>query len=174
MYDLTMFPNPISPQKDQSAMAGLWLAIRRQPSGFWVVFALATMVESLWLAFVNVGFLMDSVGYWHFANILAGIELKHDLNELLGRDFDATVVARSTAGYPLILLLAGAVVTGSFSGIVLVQAIMAIAMPLLAYKTLDIDGDSHHEGHSTIGLPLIYHSSERYISPRSHWPWNFD
>ena len=116
-----------------------YLALR-QSRNFWLIFGLACVSEILWLIFVNVGYSMDTTQYIRYANVLVGNEITHQLNATIGYDEDVKSVARRAIGYPLLLLLGGAPFTGSLIGIVLIQAAMAVAMPLLAYKTLELYG----------------------------------
>lgn len=109
----------------------------RQSHNLWIVLALACACEAGWLVFVNLGFFMDTLQYLRYANVLVGHDMTHQLNAILGHDQDVTSISRRTIGYPLVLLLAGVPFTGSLIGVVILQAAMAIAMPLLAYKTLE-------------------------------------
>jgi hypothetical protein len=109
----------------------------RQPCDLWFIFALACLSEILWVIFVNIGYSMDTTQYIRYANVLVGQEMTYQLNPTIGFDQDVTSVARRAIGYPLLLLLGGVPFTESLIGIVLIQAAMAVAMPLLAYKTLE-------------------------------------
>jgi hypothetical protein len=109
----------------------------RQSYNLWIVLALACACEAVWLIFVNLGFFMDTIQYLRYANELVGHDMTYQFNAIIGHDQDATAIARRTIGYPLVLLLAGVPFTGSLIGVIILQAAMAIAMLLLAYKTLE-------------------------------------
>lgn len=131
-----------APQRSKNRLRGSpitfarWLADSPQ-GGLWAILLLACIGEALWLAVVNVGFFMDSVQYLRYANVLVGQEMPFQTNDSIGHDMDMTAVARRTAGYPLLLLLTGVPSTGSLIGIVILQAAMAVAMPMLVYKTVE-------------------------------------
>lgn len=111
--------------------------LSRQSLSFWGVATLAALGEAAWFAFVNVGVFMDSLQYLRYADVLIGRANPYFLNATIGhvQDFDA--IARRTAGYPLLLLLGGVPFRGSLIGILAIQAAMAVAMPLLVFKTLE-------------------------------------
>lgn len=94
-----------------------------------IVLSLSAIFELAWFTFQNVSFLGDSPSYIQYAW------------GLLGGAISSTTLGARTVGYPLLLVLTGVVGPGehfnSFLGILLLQAAMAIAMPVLVYKTLE-------------------------------------
>jgi hypothetical protein len=94
-----------------------------------IVLSLSAIFELAWFTLQNVGFLGDSPSYIQYAW------------GLLGDPISSTTLGARTVGYPLLLVLTGAVGPGehfnSFLGILLLQAVMAVAMPVLVYKTLE-------------------------------------
>jgi hypothetical protein len=118
-------------------MGSMRQVLSRQSSGFWAIAALAGVCEALWLALVNVGFFMDSLSYLRYADVLIGRAMPFQTNAVIGHEMDLYAISRRTIGYPLMLLLGGVPFSGSLIGIVAIQAAMAVAMPLLFYKTLE-------------------------------------
>ena len=110
--------------------------VGRQPGVIWLILGFACLGEVIWFAWVNVGFDGDSVQYLRYANTLAGIKMPYMSDPATGAAMDFASISRRTAGYPLLLWLGGVPITGSLIGIMLIQAIMAIAMPVLIYKML--------------------------------------
>lgn len=92
------------------------------------IFLLSLVFEVMWFAVQNIGFQCDSPGYIQYAQGLLG-----------GPSPEVTLWAR-TPGYPVLMILSGMLRPGgsflSFLGILLVQAAMAVGMPILAYETL--------------------------------------
>jgi hypothetical protein len=115
----------------------MWSAARRQGSAFWTIFGLSCLGEILWFLLVNVGFFSDTLQYLGFARELHHRQIPYFADGSYGPDFDVTSAARRTLGYPLLMLIAGVPQTGSILGILAIQALMAIAMPLLAYKIIE-------------------------------------
>ena len=84
----------------------------------------ATLAVIAWFLTQHIGFTSDSVTYWLF-------------NEyLLRKQGPGSFLFFRTPGYPLLMILSGVSYFHSFIGLLFIQAIMAILMPILIYKTL--------------------------------------
>ncbi|CAA7612131.1 hypothetical protein [Magnetospirillum sp. UT-4] len=87
------------------------------------VFAL--VVQAAFLFIVPICDNPDSYSYMKLSEFLLGFDIK-SLNEYYYR----------TPGYSLIIALSGFPITGDLYVLILVQSAMAVAMPLIAYRTL--------------------------------------
>jgi hypothetical protein len=94
-----------------------------------VLVVLAVVFEIAWFSIQNIGFHCDSPPYVQFAWGLFGYSLMR------------LILWVRTAGYPLLIAATGVVGPNatfhSFIGILILQAAMAVAMPVLIYKTLE-------------------------------------
>src|SRR6202012_5359189 len=86
-------------------------------------------------AIANVGFFMHSVTYLNYAMALVGKNLDWG-NVRVNHEQVLAALSRRTVGYPLLLVLTRTPWILSLRTILIVQALMAIAMPLLIFKTL--------------------------------------
>ena len=113
-------------------------AAGRQTVEFWVIFSFSCLIEALWFLFINLGFFSDTLQYLSFADELRRHLLPHFGPSMPGTDFAVNSIARRTLGYPLLLIFGGVPQTGSFIGVLILQAVMAIAMPVLTYKIIEL------------------------------------
>src|SRR5262249_24243174 len=93
-----------------------------------IIAVLSACIELAWFSIQNIGYLCDSPSYMQYA-------------WRLFREPAPTVVTWTrTPGYPLLIALTGTVGPGgyfyTFKRLLGAQALMAIAMPVLVYKTL--------------------------------------
>lgn len=90
---------------------------------------LSLLFEVAWFSIQNIGFHCDSPAYIQFTWGLFGYSISR------------LVLWVRTIGYPLLIALGGVVGPNatfhSFLGILLIQAAMAVAMPVLIFKTLE-------------------------------------
>jgi hypothetical protein len=117
------------------AMSFVTTTIQRQPTAFWIVFGVACVFEFSWFSCLNIGFFFDTITYLNYAMAIVGKNLDWGV-AWINHEMVVTAITRRSLGYPLLLLLTGAPTQESFRGILLLQGAMAIAMPLLIYKTL--------------------------------------
>lgn len=105
-------------------MIGVIKARLATPLGKIVLIASCCM--GIWFSIQHIGYTSDSTTYLQLAEFL--LRKRGAGNFLFFR----------TPGYPLLMILGGVPFFDSFAGLLLIQAIMAILIPVLIYKTLMI------------------------------------
>lgn len=96
--------------------------------GLAVILAVSVVMELAWFAVQNIGYHCDSPAYLQYAW------------RLLGQSQSTFIIWTRTPGYPLLMLLTGTAGTDgyfyTFKRLLAAQAVMAVLMPVLVYKTL--------------------------------------
>lgn len=99
---------------------------KRIDHGLIVLVALSAVVTTFWLFTQPLGYTSDSTTYIQLADYLVN-----------KRPADSFLFFR-TPGYPIVLLLGGVPWTGSFIGPLVIQALMAVAIPGIFYCTVKL------------------------------------
>ena len=89
-----------------------------------IILVISTIVTIVWSLTQPLLYSSDSMTYVRLAEFLVHRTLPHP------------IVFIRPPGYSLLLILSGALAFRSFVGILLIQALMAITMPLIVYKTV--------------------------------------
>jgi hypothetical protein len=107
---------------------GAWLGPRSKPFDLIRIYAFGAIIAFFYLYFGNIFVEPGATEYINLAQaILSGSDLKgHVLNGAWGRDI----------GMALIWLVSGFPLTHSLTGVVIIQVIMGLTMPLLGYLAL--------------------------------------
>lgn len=89
-----------------------------------LIVTLSLLAVTVWFATQHIGYTSDSTTYLQLADYL-----------LLRRPAASFLFFR-TPGYPSILILGGVPIFGSFVGVLFIQAVMAVTIPVLVHKTI--------------------------------------
>lgn len=93
------------------------------------IVVISLLIELAWFSIQNVGFHCDSPGYIQYAQ------------GMFGKPWPYTVLWARTVSYPLLIILSGVLWPDgsfhSFLGILLLQAVMAVGIPVLVYKIIE-------------------------------------
>ena len=89
---------------------------------------ISTLIVIVWFATQHIGYNSDSYTYLVLSKYLIGNAAPNSVSSML--------LFIRTPGYPLLMILGGVPFFNSFIGLLILQAIMAIIIPILIYRTL--------------------------------------
>jgi hypothetical protein len=116
---------PAALRRDPAVPARALLRAAAQVRAGVALLGLAVLVEAVWLATQPMGFVVDSLQYYQLGLWLSGQEPP-----------DFNFPHYRAPGYPMLLVTTGVTWLGTFTGLLAAQAAMAVAMPMLVYRSM--------------------------------------